>query len=243
VSVFVQETPVNLPFSEDQFFGVLSAYNNAIWPLQCVLLLLAFGIVAAALKDTPLRGVVISSLLSLLWVWMAVAYHWKFFSTIQPYGIFLTGLFGLQAALLFWFGHRPRNGLRFNPRGDLPGFTGAFLVAYALVLHPSLSMWTGRTYPALATFGLPCPTTIFTIVVLLWARPRAHGSLMVVPAVWSVLCLPTTLSLRLIEDSMLLLSVVVAGGIAILQNRRTPPKDARVLGPAGAARSRPVVHR
>jgi hypothetical protein len=233
---------VNLPFTEDQFFGVLAAYNNAVWPMQGVLLAAAFAVVAAALKDTPARGIAISAALSLIWAWMAVAYHWEFFATIQPYAPLYTALFTAQSALLLWFGLRPA-GLRFNPRGDLFGFAGSFLVGYALVLHPILPMMFGRSYPAVATFGVPGPTTIFTVGVLLWARPRAHGLLLVIPAVWSVLSLTTVVSFRIFEEAMLPASVLLAGGLAIWQNRRTPPAAARVLGPAGAARSRPLAGR
>lgn len=46
---------------------------------------------------------------------------------------------------------------------------------------PSLGVAIGHTYPAQPTFGLPCPTTIFTFGLLLWVRPPVPWSLLVIP--------------------------------------------------------------
>lgn len=51
----------------------------------------------------------------------------------------------------------------------LLALAGIALIADALVLYPVWSAYSGHSYPETATFGLPCPTTIFTIGVLCFA--------------------------------------------------------------------------
>jgi hypothetical protein len=58
---------------------------------------------------------------------------------------------------------------------------GAALVAFALIVYPVLSRLLGHEYPAVPTFGLPCPTTIFTVGVLLFAKAALPRSVLVVP--------------------------------------------------------------
>lgn len=51
------------------------------------------------------------------------------------------------------------------------------LVAYAMVIHPVIGILVGHTWPAMPMLGIaPCPTTIFTIGLLLLLIGLAPGA-------------------------------------------------------------------
>jgi hypothetical protein len=65
-------------------------------------------------------------------------------------------------------------------------FLGFTLIFFGLLVYPILTHLTGHCYPAMPTFGLPCPTTIFTIGVLLIAFPSGYQYLAMIPLLWTV---------------------------------------------------------
>src|SRR5688500_2245046 len=98
---------------------------------------------------------------------MGIVYHALYFSRVNPAAWLFAGVFLLQSALLL-HAAVSRGGLSFRTRADLPGIAGAVLAAYALVAYPLIGYASGQRYPETPTFGLPCPTVIFTFGVLLW---------------------------------------------------------------------------
>jgi hypothetical protein len=162
-----------LPFTVDQFLDVFAQYNIAVWPSQLFLCALAIWSIALALqrKDSSKS---ISFVLSLFWIWMGLAYHWCFFSTINRAALVFAAFFVLQGILFFIAGSL-KNDLRFGLRRDLFGIIGGAFPIYALLIYPALSYWLGHRYPAAPTFGLPCPTPIFTFGMLLWSDRRSSS--------------------------------------------------------------------
>jgi hypothetical protein len=210
---------MNPPFTSDEFFAVFAAYNSAVWPAQWLLFALALGVVAAAVRGTGGRARSISISLALLWAWMSVVYHWSFFRSINPAASLFAGAFLVQAALLLWMGLRA-NELKYRVRRGASGYAGSFLVGYALIAYPIIGVAAGQAYPELPTFGLPCPTTIFTIGALLWSEPvRGRWSLFVVPTLWTVVASSAVFAFGVVEDVMLPLAIVIAGGVALWERR------------------------
>jgi hypothetical protein len=195
-----------------------SSYNQAVWPLQPVLWAIGVAVVALALKDVPWRGRTILVLLAVLWGWMAVAYQWKFVAQVSPLGKVFAGLFLAQAVLLLWFALRPAT-VHFRPQGDLLGIAGSFMVACALMIHPVLAIRAGHGYPAFPTFGVPSPTIIFTIGVMLWAKPRPHEIFIVIPTLWTLSSVPSMLSLSAVQDWLLPIAVTFAAGFILWQKQ------------------------
>jgi len=76
----------------------------------------------------------------------------------------------------------------------------AALVAYALVIYPLIGYAIGHRYPAAPTFGLPCPTTIFTLGILLCGTSTGVRKLAVIPLVWAVIGSQAAFSLGIWED-------------------------------------------
>jgi hypothetical protein len=216
------------PFSAEQFFGVFVAYNSAVWPAQIGLVALALATIALAVVRPAWASRTIGAVLAFFWLWMAVAYHWFFFADINPAARAFAVVFALQAAVLFWLGVW-RGALAFRPRRDLFGVAGAALIGYALVVYPLIGLAVGRTYPAQPTFGLPCPTTIFTVGMLLWAEPKVPWIALVVPAAWSLVGLSAVWAFGVVEDAMLPVAAILGGTLILLKNAGAPssPTTAR----------------
>lgn len=205
---------MQLPFTIVQFFGVFRLYNSTVWPAQVLLVLLAvLAIVFIALRR-PWSGAAVSAILALLWVWIGAAYHLAFFARINPvaYGF---GALSIAGGLLFaWHGVICRR-FEFAFDRSFRAGLGIALLAFALVVYPLWSTLAGHGYPELPTFGLPCPTTIFTIGVLALASGARLRAVLAVPILWSLVGGQAAFLLDVKPDLGLLVAGVVAVGLFI----------------------------
>lgn len=220
---------VKLPFDSDQFFAVFARYNEAVWPAQAILVGLALVVVYFVWRPGPVGDRIISGILALLWAWMAVAYQFAFFRAINPAAVLFAAAFLAEAAALAAAGV-VRGRLRF--RGGANGSTlmACALMLYALVVYPLVGQAAGHSYPAAPTFGLPCPTTIFTLGVLVLAA-RLPKTLLVVPLAWAVVGAFAALQLGVVED----LGLPIAGIATALLVFVTPNGSSRRI-PEGLTR-------
>ncbi len=67
-------------------------------------------------------------------------------------------------------------------------------------MYPLLSTLIGHRYPEAPTFGLPCPTTIFTLGLLSWTRPSVPWPLTIVPIGWAIIGSSAAVRLGMWED-------------------------------------------
>jgi hypothetical protein len=196
---------MDIPFTTEQFLEVFARYNGAVWPAQVVLYALALGGIVLARLGAG-RWVLV--ILAGLWAWMGLVYHWGFFAAVNPLAWVFGAFFLIQAALLLTAGVR-RTPPAFSVRPDRFGVVGAAFVVYALLIYPLIGRAAGHAYPAAPTFGLPCPTTIFTLGLFLWADARLPLGLLVIPALWSMVGFSAAVSLSVTEDYGLLVAGLV----------------------------------
>jgi hypothetical protein len=216
---------MRLPFTPAEFFAAFSAYNTAVWPFQVLLLALAAVVCFALVRHTLDRLVLV--ILSALWLWMGLIYHLRFFSAINPAARLFALVFCVAAAAFAWAS------LRFRGPAPRPGgarsVAGWSLMAYALVGYPLLAHVAGQRYPALPTFGLPCPTTIFTLAVLLLLSPAPPRVLFVIPLLWSAVGTAAAVQLGVPEDYGLgvagLVALVFAASPAKTRHDQPQPDD------------------
>ena len=202
-----------IPFTIEQFYGVFRDYNAAVWPVQWILAALGLAAVLAVLRPQPWTGVAVSASLGFLWAWIALAYHLAFFTRISPAAFGFAVLSAAGAVVFIWQGVvRRRLAFRWVP--GLRATTGAVLVAFALVVYPVWSAYAGHPYPQTPTFGLPCPTTIFTIGLLCFAVPPTPRSPLIVPLLWCLVGAQAALLLGVQPDLGLIAAGVV--GVALL---------------------------
>ena len=198
-----------MPFTIEQFFGVFTRYNQAVWPMQAVLIAMAVACIAFLYSGRDGSSRQIAKLLAALWAWMAIVYHFQHFTRINPAAWLFGAVFLLGAFVFVWYGVVKRR-LVFRPASGARGATGIALMVFALVIYPAIGYAIGRRYPAIPTFGLPCPTTIFTLGLLLFAE-RAPRPVYLVPLLWSAVGSLAAFHLGVYEDLALL-----AGGLAVL---------------------------
>lgn len=212
---------MDVPFTAEQFLAVFGAYNRAVWPMQIVLYVVAAAMAVLALRHRPNAGRWISGLLAFLWAWMGIVYHWGFFRSINPAALVFGALFVFQAGL-FLFGGAIGSRLTFRARPDAFRVAGSVLIAYALLIYPVVGAVAGHPYPDGPIFGLPCPTTIFTFGLLLWADRPVPLWMVAIPALWSLLGASAAMSFGIVEDYLLPVAGVVASGMIVWKNRKGP---------------------
>jgi hypothetical protein len=209
-----------MPFTVEQFFDVFEKYNTTIWPAQVVAYVLGIAAILLALRDTALRGRIVAGILALSWVWMGVFYHLAHFSRINPAARIFGALFIVQGIILVLAGCvLPKLRFRFSA-GPVP-ILGALFILYAMALYPLIGNVFGHHYPRCPVFGVaPCPATIFTFGILLWASRPVPVYTIVIPFLWSLVGVTAAVNLHVPQDYGLGIAGVLGSVLIVIRNRR-----------------------
>ena len=210
---------MKLPFTPGQFLDVFRQYNVSVWPVQILLIALALVATYFSIFKKSYSDTIIVAVLALLWLWMGIAYHFIYFSSINKAAILFGSFFITQALLLCYFGFI-KGSLKFQFSLNGYGIAGMSLIIFALIVYPLIGYWLGHVYPSSPTFGLPCPTTIFTFGILLFSSARIPFIVIIIPAIWSLIGFSAAVSLGMKEDTGLLIAGVICTGMIIVKNRR-----------------------
>lgn len=219
---------MSLPFTAPQFFEVFRNYNLSIWPMQIVAYLI--GLIVVGSLFTRIKGAsrLVWGALSFFWLWMGIAYHILHFSLINKAAYGFGILFVLEGLLFLGMGAM-QSGIRLQPGRNLASLVGGVLILYALLFYPLLGAWLGHGYPFSPGFGVaPCPTTIFTFGMLLFAERRVPLTLLVIPFLWSLLGFSAAISMGVREDVGLLIAGLATVTIALWQHRSPVQATRRV---------------
>ena len=188
------------PFTSDEFLGVFVVYNAAIWPAQIVGYLIGLLVVGAVFSKGRLGTRLAFTVLAGMWLWNGLVDHLLFFSTINPAAIVFAVLFALQGVVLMASAASP-SAVRFELRNDARTAIGFTALGYALAVYPLLGIPAGHGLMAGPMFAVaPCPTTIFTIGLLLLARGNWLRWISAIPILWSLVGLAAVLQLGILED-------------------------------------------
>jgi hypothetical protein len=209
---------MKLPFTVEQFFDTFARYNLSVWPMQIILTGLAIAIVILLFSARQFNHRLISAVLSFFWAWMAIAYHFTFFTAINPAAWFFGGFFLAGALWFAWVGVL-KNKLQFSLHGGIRAWLGGLLIVFSLIIYPLLGFLSGHRYPAMPTFGLPCPTTIFTLGILLSSVFPFPRSAFIVPVLWSAIGSFAAFQLSVPQDYGLLIAGLIGLVVAILPER------------------------
>jgi len=201
---------MNLPFTTEQFLQVFTNYNQTIWPLQILFILLAVICVILIFRNSAYTNAIVPAILAFFWLWMGLVYHIIFFTQINPAAYLFGALFILESILIVYYGIIRRK-LELVYNKDLFSYSGITLILFAIVIYPLIGFSVGHIYPASPTFGLPCPTTIFTFGILLFNKGKLPVGLIIIPVIWSLIGFTAALKLGIYEDTGLLIA-----GIAIV---------------------------
>jgi hypothetical protein len=182
--------------------------------MQIILTAIAVAATMMVFRPGRWQGRFISSALAFFWAWMAVVYHFVFFTAINA-AAWIFGLVFLAGAFCFISTGTLHNRLQFQVRESIRGWTGGILIIFALVVYPLIGYFQGHRYPTVPTFGLPCPTTIFTIGMLLFVGSHTPRLVFVVPLIWSVIGSAAAFQLGVLQDLGLLVAGVI-GAVAFV---------------------------
>jgi Family of unknown function (DUF6064) len=203
---------MNPPFTIEEFLSVFADYNAAIWPLQIITYLAGLLAIASLWQNWSRAKWIVPVVLGLLWVCNGIGYHFLYFSTINPLAKGFA-VFFIAQAILFAFAAMSAKKLQFVLELNVRSAAGILLVVYALLIYPILGIIAGHGLMAGPMFGVaPCPTTIFTIGMLLLARGKWVPWLSIIPVMWSLVGLAAALQLGIPED----LGLPVAGILLVV---------------------------
>lgn len=163
---------MRIPFSTDDFLAVFERYNSDVWPVQIFFYALAIMAVVSLVIRFEKGSQMVNQLLSVLWLWMGIVYLIKYFSSINSAAYLFGGMFIIQGLIFAYLSvFKTKLEYEFNFT-NIHGIVGIGLIFYGMVLYPVLNHLPGITFPASPTFGMPCPTTIFTFGLLLMATGK-----------------------------------------------------------------------
>lgn len=206
------------PFTTAQFFSVFESYNSTVFPAQIIILLAGLFSLLVLFSKRRGKNRAIGGLLAFLWIWMGAVYHIAFFSSINPAAFAFGALFILEGAFLIIEAFK-RKKLVFQFKKDLSGYLAIFFILFGTVIYPIVSYFMAGAFSLTISFGLPCPTTIFTFGFLMLARKNLSKYLVIIPTIWALIGTTAALNFSVYQDFMLLLTAIVANLVIF-----TPPK-------------------
>ena len=209
-----------LLFSSRTYYRLFELYNADIWPLQIVTLVAGVAMIVLARSRIAWRGRLIAALLAACWLWVAWAFHWQRYATINWAANYFAAGFAIEALLLVWIG-TARDGLKFDVNSGARTRIGIAIFSFAVLVQPMIGLLLGRAWSQLEVFGVtPDPTVVATLGLLLAAKRIAWIALPI-PLLWCVVS-GTTLSVMNAADALIL--PAVAGLVLLLvftrKNRR-----------------------
>jgi len=196
------------------FFNNVSAYNVSIFPMQIITLVIAV-ILTYLLFVRPGTGLnkLIKAYLSLTFVWFVLMFPFE--------GVFKIafGLVHIVIAILFFIDiFTAKIEFKF-PETSGKRYFMLFLIFSAFALYPLIEYMSGHLYPKMLLFGVaPCPTTIFSLALLIGAVPKVGKMifiLLIFPAIFNGLSTPIMLG---VWADLLLLIAGIYGLITLIKN-------------------------
>ncbi|HZW38600.1 MAG TPA: DUF6064 family protein [Ignavibacteriaceae bacterium] len=198
-----------MPFTTKEFLEVFKNYNLSVYPAQIILNLAAILILSHLFLKRNYSDKFINLFLAILWLWIGIVYHWLFFTSINGAAYGFAVLFILQALIFIYFGVY-KDKIKYDYKKNDNKVISLFIIAYSLILYPLLGIMGGHIYPYNPTFGLPCPTTIFTFGIVLFANTRIKWYFIIIPILWSIIGLSAVWNFSIYEDVGLIMSALIS---------------------------------
>jgi hypothetical protein len=216
-----------LLFSPATYRRLFELYHRDVWPAQ--LAALAFGTAIPILLRgrAAWRQRCVAAILAAAWLWVAWAFHYERYTTINWAAPYFAVAFAVEAAMLLWIG-TVAGRLAVRLPADGTGRLGLAMLFFALYVQPCLGVLNGRPWTQVDLFGItPDATVVATLGVLLTTGARARGALLVIPLAW---CAVGGMFLWTMEDPAYV--VMAAAGVvsitaAVTQRCRRPAAPGR----------------
>jgi hypothetical protein len=227
-----------LLFAPRAYYRLFELYNGEIWPGQVVGLLTGLAILVLLRNPDPWQSRVISALLGASWLWVAWAYHYSRYASINWVATYFAATFALEAALLIALG--VGRGLVLRPVLRWTSWAGIGLVAFALVFQPFIGPLVGRAWSQVEIFAIaPDPTVVATLGVLALASGWPKWLLLPIPILWCVVSGATAWVMKSTDAALMpavAILVLFVGTVSALVRWRRLRADDREAARRGSAR-------
>jgi hypothetical protein len=211
-----------LLFSPRTYYRLFELYNSEVWPLQLVALLLGAAILLLWYRRSAMAGRALAAILALCWLWVAWAYHWQRYASINWAAHYYALAFALEALLVLWLGV-VRGRRTMAAAGSARQLMGLLLFVFAWLCFPLLGPLLGRSWPQAEIFGIaPDPTALATLAVLLLGNTRTLWWLWPIPVTWCLLSGATLWAMDAPDFVLAPLGAMLAIGMAISSRLRHP---------------------
>ena len=175
-----------LLFAPRTYYRLFELYNQEIWPLHIVAMAGGVTILVLMRARAAWSGRAVAAMLAACWLWVAWAFHWQRYATINWAASYFAIGFVLQALLLIWIGVA-RGRLRFESTPSARARIGVAVFGFALIFQPLLGLLFGRQWLQLELFGVaPDPTALATVGLLL-ASHRVPWVALPIPVLWCLI--------------------------------------------------------
>jgi hypothetical protein len=198
-----------MPFTVEQFFNIFLGYNTSVFPFQIILFLAGIFSLSLIIFKSKYAGKFTSYLLVILWLWNGIVYHIYFFSKINKAAIAFGTLFILQAVFfLIEFVIKKKLDFTYDRKFDM--LTGYFLILFGLIIYPVIGLIPGKEIGYIISFGLPCPSVIFTFGIIIASRKNYTLYKLIIPVIWAFIGFFAALKFGVYQDVALPVSAVIA---------------------------------
>ena len=188
--------------------------------MQVLAYVAGLAVCFTVLRQVPHQSRIITGLLALMWSVNGIGYHGLFFSQINPAAYLFAALFLAEALVLLVIGFVVSD-LVFKLHRPPWSALGVALVVFSMVIYPSWGWLAGHRYPATPVFGVaPCPTTIFTIGVLLLGSWQKVRWLLVLPVLWAAIGGTAAILMAVPQDYGLIVAGLIAIASVFVRRRR-----------------------
>ncbi len=169
-----------LLFSPRTYYRMIERHNEAVWPGQLATLALGVVILVLLYRPAPERRRIIAGIVAVLWAFVAWAFLWTRYATINWAATHFAWLFAIESLLLAR--------LTFRLGRDFAGRVGVGLFLFSLAVYPLLAPLLGRGWRQAELFGVaPDPTVLATLGLLLMAEQPPRLWTLVVPLAWCLM--------------------------------------------------------
>jgi hypothetical protein len=178
-----------LLFSPRTYYRLFELYNLEWWPLHIVALALGVSLWVLWRQGGERAGRALAAILALCWLWVAWAFHWQRYASINLAAGYFALAFAVQALLLLllWLGV-VQGRLTPAPATRLQQRFGLGLFLFALLIIPLVGLLLERNWTQAEAFGMaPDPTALATLGVLLFAGVRPVWGLFPIPVAWCLI--------------------------------------------------------
>lgn len=208
--------------STEMFWNQVSAYNEALWPVQIVMIVAAtFLTYRVFTRPGPRTDVWMKAFLSFAFAWNGIVFFLLFvrspISMVTGVPLFFT------ISILFAVDIFTR-GTEFRLPDAKWGKALTFLWLALVALYPLIGwVFVGHAYPNMLLPLFPCPLTVFAITLVAAAAPKADKKVFVALLPWALMGLPKCLgALDCYEDCILFVAGVY-GLVVLIRNWKARP--------------------